>query len=173
VKQTPGPSGLSIESPTFGQMSRFATPNLELRGRRNPNERYNTLGFFMRISIFLEVNYDYARQHSLKKLGVSRTSESPGNHRIGPICFCKGVDVLTKECVERTERLDTRRFMTHATRKFVTQKKPATQEEMAGASSKLAVVFSRSFWRQFGSPAYCQIIVAIRWNHDGCGPAHC
>ena len=29
-----------------------------------------------------------------------------------------------------------------------------------------------SFRRQFGSPAYCQIIVAIRWYHVVCGPAH-
>ena len=42
----------------------------------------------MGISIFLEVNYDFARQHSLKKLDVSRTSENPGNHSIGPIFFC-------------------------------------------------------------------------------------
>ena len=44
----------------------------------------------MSISIFLEVNCDYARQHSLKNLDVSRTSENPGNHSIGPIFFCRG-----------------------------------------------------------------------------------
>jgi len=44
----------------------------------------------MSISIFLEVNYDYARQRSLKKLDVSRTSENPGNHSIGPIVICRG-----------------------------------------------------------------------------------
>jgi len=44
----------------------------------------------MSVSIFLEVNYDYARQHSLKKLDVSRTSENSGNHSIGPIFFCRG-----------------------------------------------------------------------------------
>ena len=44
----------------------------------------------MSISIFLEVNYDYARQHSLKKLDLSRTSENPGNHSTGPIFFCRG-----------------------------------------------------------------------------------
>ena len=95
----------------------------------------------MGISMFLEVNYDFARQHSLKKLDVSRTSENPGNHSIGTIFFCRGGDVLTEKYEERTERLDTRRFMTHATRKFVTQKQPATQEEMAGQVPSSRLLF--------------------------------
>jgi len=52
----------------------------------------------MGISMFLEVNYDFARQHSLKKLDVSRTSENPGNHSIGPIFFCRGRRTNEKMC---------------------------------------------------------------------------
>ena len=52
----------------------------------------------MSISIFLEVNYDYARQHSLKKLDVSRTSENPGNHSIGPVFFCRGQSTDDEIC---------------------------------------------------------------------------
>jgi hypothetical protein len=54
----------------------------------------------------LDETTDYARQHFFKKLDVSRTSENPGNHSIGPIFFCS-VDVLTTNvCGKRTAQLD-------------------------------------------------------------------
>ena len=52
----------------------------------------------MGASIFLEVDCDYARQHSLTKLEVSRTSENPGNHSIAPIFLCRVSLVLSFVC---------------------------------------------------------------------------